>query len=432
MYKLVSILLLSALGLTAEVHTMTLAEAVELALKQNPDVAMARLEERKAAESVREARDAFVPKVIAGSGLAYSNGMPMSIEGASPSIVQAQAIGSVFDRSKRYLIAQARENVRGAALGTSARKQEVGLRAALLFLDAERLRRSAEGADEAEAARRQVESLERVAEATRARVAESRELPIEAKRAALNLARGRERLQFFESDAQFAETSLAVVLGFSAGDRVQPAAEERKPPVTAASEQEAVVAALKNSVEIRRLESALAARTLELRSYQAERLPKLDLVAQYGLFSKFNNYEDYFRKFQRHNGQIGVSIQIPLFSGPGTDARIGQASAEMARLRLEIGALRNRLSLDASRGWQEVKKAEAALEVARLDHDVARDQVAVLMAQMQEGRASLRQVEEARFMENEKWLAFLDAHYGVERARLNLLKQSGDLLAALR
>jgi len=426
MYKLVSILLLSALGLTAEVHTMTLAEAVELALKQNPDVAMARLDERKAAESVREARDAFVPKVIAGSGLAYSNGMPMSIEGASPSIVQAQAIGSVFDRSKRYLIAQARENVRGAALGTSARKQEVGLRAALLFLDAERLRRSAE------AARRQVESLERVAEATRARVAERRELPIEAKRAALNLARGRERLQFFESDAQFAETSLAVVLGFSAGDRVQPAAEERKPPVTAASEQEAVVAALKNSVEIRRLESALAARTLELRSYQAERLPKLDLVAQYGLFSKFNNYEDYFRKFQRHNGQIGVSIQIPLFSGPGTDARIGQASAEMARLRLEIGALRNRLSLDASRGWQEVKKAEAALEVARLDHDVARDQVAVLMAQMQEGRASLRQVEEARFMENEKWLAFLDAHYGVERARLNLLKQSGDLLAALR
>jgi hypothetical protein len=51
---------------------------------------------------------------------------------------------------------------------------------------------------------------------------------------------------------------------------------------------------------------------------------------------------------------------------------------------------------------------------------------------MEEGRASLKQVEEARFTENEKWLAFLDAHYGVERARLNLLKQSGDLLAALQ
>ncbi len=426
MRKLGSILLLSALGLAAEVRTMTLREAVELAMKQNPDVAMARLDERKAIESVRVARDAFVPKVIAGSGLAYSSGMPMSIEGSSPSIVQAQAIGSVFDRSRGYLIAQARENVRGATLDTTARKQEVALRAALLFLDAERLRRSAG------AARNQMDNLERVAAAMRARVDEKRELPIEAKRAALNLARGRERLQAFESDALFAETSLAIVLGFSAGDRVQPADEQRAPLAGPASEQEAVTVALKDNVEVRRLESALAARTLEMRSYQAERLPKLDLVAQYGLFAKFNGYDDYFRKFQRHNGQLGVSIQIPLFTGTGTNARVSQASAEMARLRLSMNSLRNRLSLDASRGFQEVKKAEASREVARLDHEVAREQVAVLLAQMEEGRASLKQVEEARFTENEKWLAFLEAHYGVERARLNLLKQSGDLLAALR
>jgi outer membrane protein len=426
MRKLGSVVLLCALGLSAEVRTLTLREAVELALLQNPDLALARLDERKAAESVRLARDPFVPKVMAGSGLAYTSGMPMSIEGSSPSIVQAQAVASVFDRSRSYLVAQARENIRGAALDTAARKQEVGLRAALLYLDAERMRRAAE------AARHQVESLERVAETMRARVSENRELPIEAKRAALNVARARERLQAFESDALFAETSLAVVLGFSAGDRVQPAAEERKPATATASEQEAVAAALKDNVEVRRLESALAARTLEMRSYQAERLPKLDLVAQYGLFAKYNGYDDYFRKFQRHNGQLGVSIQIPLFSGTGTDARVGQASAEMARLRLQMNALRNRLSLDASRGWHEVKRAETSREVARLDHEVARDQVAVLLAQMEEGRASLKQVEEARFVENEKWLAFLDAHYGVERARLNLLKQSGDLLAALR
>lgn len=426
MRKLGCIVLLSALGLAAEVRTLTLRETVELAMKQNPDVAMARLDERKAAESVRLARDAFIPKVIAGSGLAYSNGMPMSIEGASPSVVQAQAVGSVFNRSRSYLVAQARENVHGAALDTSARKQEVGLRAALLFLDAERLHRSAE------TARRQVESLERVAEAMRARVAEQRELPIEAKRAALNLARGRERVQALESDALFAETSLAVVLGFSAGDRVQPAVEPRATAAVAVSEQEAVEAALKDNVEVRRLESALASRTLEMRSYQAERLPRLDLVAQYGLLAKFNNYDDYFRKFQRHNGQLGVSIQIPVFTGSATSARVGQASAEMARLRLEMNSLRNRLSLDASRGWHEVKKSEAAREVARLDHEVAREQVSVFLVQMEEGRASLKQVEEARFAESEKWLAFLDAHYGVERARLNLLKQSGDLLAALR
>ena len=36
------------------------------------------------------------------------------------------------------------------------------------------------------------------------------------------------------------------------------------------------------------------------------RLPRADLVSQYGLFARFNNYDEFFRKFQRNNGQIGV------------------------------------------------------------------------------------------------------------------------------
>jgi hypothetical protein len=118
----------------------------------------------------------------------------MSIEGASPSIVQAQAIGSVrvFD-ALRVLIAQDRENVRGAALGTSARKQEVGLRAALLFLDAERLRRSAEAARRRWRAwnglpKPRAPAWPRAANAHRS----------QARRAQPGASR--ERLQFFESD----------------------------------------------------------------------------------------------------------------------------------------------------------------------------------------------------------------------------------------
>jgi len=63
----------------ADLQTMTLGEAVRVALEQNPDVILARLDQRKAAQAVRLARDPFVPKVAAGSGLAYSNGFPMSI-----------------------------------------------------------------------------------------------------------------------------------------------------------------------------------------------------------------------------------------------------------------------------------------------------------------------------------------------------------------
>jgi outer membrane protein TolC len=174
------------------------------------------------------------------------------------------------------------------------------------------------------------------------------------------------------------------------------------------------------------------AKEFGVKAAKAERLPRVDLVAQYGLLARFNNYDAYFRQFQRNNGEVGVSVQIPLVIGPGADARAAQASAEMAQLKIQINGVRNRISLEARRGFQDVRRAETACEVARLDFDVAHEQVSILMAQMTEGRAGLRQVEEGRFAENEKWLAYQDAHYQLERARLTLLKQSGDLLAALR
>src|SRR5436305_14030572 len=66
----------------AAVHQLTLRQAVAIAVKQNPDLALARLDEENARQAVRIAKDPFAPRVTVGSGLAYSNGFPMSIEGS--------------------------------------------------------------------------------------------------------------------------------------------------------------------------------------------------------------------------------------------------------------------------------------------------------------------------------------------------------------
>jgi len=113
--------LILASTLRAEVFSMTLKQAVEAALKQNPDLALARLDEEKARQAVRLARDPFSPKLVVGSGLAYTSGFPMSIEGSAPSIVQANASQYLFNRPQSYQVAQARENARGTQLGTAAR-----------------------------------------------------------------------------------------------------------------------------------------------------------------------------------------------------------------------------------------------------------------------------------------------------------------------
>ena len=419
---------LFALGCAAqaEVHTMTLKQAVDLAMRQNPDLVMSRLDEQKMWMEVRGARDPFLPKVFAGSGAAYSNGFPMSIEGSAPSVFRTEAVGTVFNRAQTYRLAQAKENARGAQLETAVRREDVALRTANLFLDAERAARNLE------IARKQLLSLEKVAAEIALQVKEGRALEVDLRRANLNLAVQRHRILSLATEQEMAETALALVLGFEGGDRVR-AAEENRPALTIPEDEEtAVQGALETNRELRRLNSALTARNLEAKASRAERLPVVDLVAQYGIFAKYNNYEDFFNRFQRHNGQLGISVRVPLTPSHAAAARAAQSDLEVNRLRIEIQKTRNQISLAARRCFHDVKRAESALEVARMDLEVAREQVSVLLARMEEGRVTLRQLEEARFAENEKWQAWLDARYALERAKFALLRESGDLAAMLR
>lgn len=404
---------------------MTLRQAVDLAMKQNPDVAMARLDAEKARQAVRVARDPFTPRITVGSGLAYSNGFPLSIEGSAPSIVQAQAAQYLFNRPQSYAVAQAKENARGATLGVAGKRDEIGYRIASLFLDAERAARVGD------LARKDADSQGKVLDTVTAQVQEGRALPLTQKTAAYQLAAARELADNLDADRETAETALAIALGFSAEDRVVPAPDPRPAPALPASEAQAMETALSSNMDLRRLESQVSAKQLELRGARASRLPRIDLVAQYGLFAKFNHYEDYFRSFQRNNGEIGVAVQLPLLTGPGVSAQSAQAQSDIARLRIELANTRNRLSADLQQAFRDTRKAQTAAEVARLDLEVAREQLSVDLAQMQEGRLALRDVEEARIVENRKWIAFYDAQYTVERARWNVLRLTGDLVPAI-
>jgi outer membrane protein len=425
MCRILVLLAISVCLAGAEVRTLTLSEAVDLALKQNPDVLLARLDERKAEEAVRLARDPFIPKVVVGSGLAYSNGFPMSIEGATPSIMQARAIADVFNRPQSYRVAAAKENRRGAAIDFSAKQDEAVYRTVEMYLDAGRAARVAE------ATAGEVKSLEGVLETVKARVAEGRELPIEARKAELNLARARYRTEVLQSNVEATESALAGLLGMDAGDRVRPASDELPPLATPNSADAAVKSALANSKELRVLQSKLLVKGYDARAARAGRWPTLDLVAQYGLLAKFNNYDKFFNAFQRNNGQLGISLQFPVWSGPGFSAEASQAEAEVAQLGVQIRGTRRRIELDTRRAFENIQQAEMARKIARMDLDVAREQVSILLAQMNEGRASLRQVEEARSVETDKWIAFYDAGTNAVKARLNLLRQTGDLVAAL-
>ncbi|MEQ1948628.1 MAG: TolC family protein [Bryobacteraceae bacterium] len=410
---------------SAEVKTMTLRQAVDLALAQNPDVLIARLDQQKARGQVTIQRDPFVPKMYAGSGIAYTNGFPATIDGSAPSIVQARANMAIFNRPQSYMVAQAEESVRGAGAETARRQEDVVYRVITLWLDAEQAARSLE------AAQRQGVNLLKVRELMEQRVAEGRELPLEGKKANLAVLRANQAADSLALNLVNTETSLALMLGLNPGDRVHAAAGQREPIEVPVTEDASIEQALTTSNELKSLESSMQAKRLEVKSYQAERLPKINLLAQYSLLGKFNNYEEFFRSFQRHNGQIGASIEIPLLVGHAANAQRSAAELEIAKLRIEVGRTRSRITADLRTGYQNLKRADAARDVARADLDVAREELNIDLALMDEGRLPLARVEAARATENEKWLAYYDAQHGAELARINVLRYTGTLAASI-
>lgn len=411
----------------AEVRTMTLREAVTVAMTQNPDLVLSRLDLLKSQYAVKVARDPFAPKLYGGSGAAWTSGYPASINGSPPSIFEARTDMTIFNRQQSYNLAQARENARGADIDAARQQDEAAYRTSALYLDAQ------QSAQALEVLRKQVVSLEKVQENVRARVAEGRELEISSKRAALNIARVRQHVEGLEVDLETTERNLAVVLGYGAEDLVRPTSEET--PVLndlPDTEEAATQQAIQNSKEMRVLESRMQAKNLEIKGYKAARLPQVGLVAQYNLLAKYN-FQDFFAgRFQRNNGQLGAFFTIPLLVGAAPKAYIGENEADLARLRTQTNQVRNRILLDTRKSFLQLRRAETGRNVARLDLDVAREQLSVLLAQYDEGRTTLAEVEQARFQEDEKWIGYYEAQNSLTRVKLDLLHHTGALVAALR
>jgi outer membrane protein TolC len=415
-----------AVSAAAETKTMTLKQALDSALEQNPDVLLARLDQRKARDQILITKDPFYPKVFGGGGYAYTNGYPTSIDGNPPSIFEARTDMALFDRSQSWKVAEAKEGLRGSAFDVTRQQEEAAYRVASLFLDAE------QAAHSFDAAQQRIDNLTKVKALVDARVGEGRELPTESKRANLNVLIAKHAADVLHGNLIVAETTLAQVLGLGPDDRVRAAQEERTAIALPVSEDASIEEALEHSPELRRFESNMQMKTLEIKGYHAARLPKVNLVAQDNIFAKYNYTEQLNFQFRRNNPEFGASVTIPLLVGRTARAYASQAEADLAKMRIEVARTRSRITADLRRAYQDVKTAESSRELARDDLDLTREELGVNLAQYEEGRLPLARVETLRALENEKFLAYYVSRQTVERTRLNVLRLTGTLLAVLK
>jgi outer membrane protein TolC len=273
-------------------------------------------------------------------------------------------------------------------------------------------------------------SAGRILEATRERADSGRELPIEVVRVQLTTARIEQRIAQLEDRDDSLSGELRDVMGLPSDEMIEVSTEEI-PAAAAEVSKDVVSEAMANNLELKEAQTELRAREFKLKGEQGGRWPSFSLIGQYNVLSKINNYTNYFDKFSRNNVVFGVQVQIPIFASR-TSSAVAFARADLNAATLALQKKRSELSLDVRRKARRVREAELGGEVARLELQLARENVRVLQAQFDGGRGSLRDLEAAHIEENDKWLAFLDANYSRQQAQLELLHTTGQLAQVLQ
>jgi adhesin transport system outer membrane protein len=182
---------------------------------------------------------------------------------------------------------------------------------------------------------------------------------------------------------------------------------------------------LETHPEIRQAEARVAAREFHVEAEKGEAYPKLDVISQYAVFSRTNNYQDFFNRFTRNNFLLGLSVQVPLFSGFRTGARVAQSRQEAAESRFELQRLKNELRRNLERALSAVVIARGARELADSHLHTARELLSVNESLLESGRLAPKDVDDARNQVHQRELAEIEAARALFEREIDLLRTTG-------
>jgi len=403
---------------------LSLKEAVNLSVANSRDLELARLQYGVMQRQIEVARAQFLPNLYTGTGVAYTNGFPLLEGGGAPAIFNVSYTQQIFNPPARGEQHAAEQRAEEQRLSMEEVRDGVMTRAALDYLELAKVRHSLE------LMRSERMSAARILDATRDRAGAGRELQVEVIKSQLTSARIEQRVVQLEDRDDFLSGELRDMMGLPPAEEIEVSADDL-PQTASDASQDWVSQAMSNNVELKQAQAELRAREFKLRGEQGGRWPSFALTGQYNVLSKINNYTDFFNKFQRNNVIFGVEVTIPIFASR-TSSAVAFARADYNAANVALEKKRSELSQDVRRKARQVREAELGGEVARLELQLAQENVRVLQAQFDEGRGSLRDLEAAHIEENDKWLAFLDANYARQQAQLDLLRTTGQLTQALQ
>lgn len=419
---------------TAADGVITLAAAVQRALKEAPDARIARLEAQQADDAATAARSLYWPHAALSSKAGWSNRQddtinaidgrgdlkryPLSTLGSSEPWLGVYIDQVLFDL-KQWRDVQ-RTELEAEAASVAEAQQREGLSAAVLdqYLEVVRLEALAERDRQR---LRDAEWLDRQAGLLRAA---GRALPSEQEQAALEVEQARLDAVEHGAQLQHARDVLAQLIG-AEGDAGASLRVDRASLPAVPRDDAAAPGELGAAPELRILALRQRMEELSLDAARAGRYPTLAVRGGYFHYGtkRFNAFEQEIA--------VGFDLKVPVFDGFQTSASIDRASkaAEAARLRYE--AVRAQKSARSRELARRVGAAVQQDELAARRAHIAAERQRLADASLQGDRGTVAQALAARTESARAAGEALDAELAAVRAWAALQREQGQLSVAL-
>lgn len=402
-----------------EAQALSFQHAIELALQRSGTMAIAAADQIRARQSYLEARNTYIPMVNVGSALAASHGFPLSLEGSAPAIVRVTTQSTLYNPAHRDFIKAAKSEWNASGIQSEDKKSLVILDTSQTYIELDKTTASLS------IMKQQEEAALRAQQLVADRVREGVDSEVELTKAKLTTARVRMRLAESQGNFDFLRTRLGQLTGL-APDTIQTSTESIPALPEVNQDEDLSQKAIAKSTAVKLADEQATAKQLRARGERKGNYPFVDLAGQYALLSRYNNYDEFFLKFQRHNASFGVVINFP-FLNTSQSAKAKAADAEATIAKKEAEGVRAQVSADTLKLQRSIRQLAATYEVARLEHQLAQSDVEAVQARVDAGQASLKDRESARLAEQQKYMTMLDVGFELDKGRMQLLRSTGDL-----
>jgi len=407
---------------------VSLRTVVEMAQRNSGAVQLARADVQKAAASLAESRDVFVPSLYFGSGLpAFPE---VGYTGNLPTIWDATVQSMAFSMSQIRYIQAAKAGLKATQVNLKDAQEQAALDASSAYIELDTVNQELAAAHQQEDdATRLVAIEQQRAEAGVDSL--SQYLQAQLTQQQIKLAR-----LHLETRAVTLTRQLAMLTGLPAGSIVLDHSSIPEIPAINGDAQLQKGTAF-TAAELIAQSRFLVAKGDKERTWT----PQFSFGVQYNRNTTLlNNINQFFppnHPLPANNLSSGISITLPLFDS-GLRAKARESAADALRARVEAEQARRQNEAQIAQLDSSLRELDTEAKIADLKQQIANEQLKAVTTQLQFGNGagvgpgaapqlSPQAEQQARIDERQKYEDALEAGLELSKARLSLLRALGHM-----